>query len=296
MNSVILIEATDQLFGLEEELSASPYLAVDTESNSFHAYFERICLIQLSTAANDYILDPHKVKDLHPLAEMLRNPELEKVLHAASNDILGLRRDFGFEIQNLFDTAVACKLLGHKKLGLAGIIQERFGTVLNKKWQRHDWSIRPLRPEQLDYARLDTHYLIPLRHMLAQELEDKGLSEAAREAFERTTHQRMAEKTFRPEAFRHIRGARLLDSHGRRILKALYIYREREAQRRDRAPFRILTDETLLRLAWERPQDIESFSQVKGLPRSYREGNGAHNLLSIIRRHSAESKPPSIPH
>jgi ribonuclease D len=284
MNSAMVIETPSQFAGLIEQLSHARHIAIDTESNSFYAYFERICLIQISTTDRDYILDPLALRDLGPLAKVMEDPSIEKIFHAASNDVLGLKRDFHYKVQNLFDTAIACKLLGYKQLGLAKILEQHFGVVLDKKWQRCDWGKRPLRGAQLDYASLDTHYLIPLRHSLAADLVAKNLGDTAKEAFAKASEQEFQERIFHPEAFLQIRGAQSLDPAGKRILRALYLYRENEAQRRDRAPFRVLSDETLLRLAHQPPRSIHDFSKIKGMPRSYQEGHGAYGLLGVIRK------------
>ena len=115
------------------QLSNAPHIAIDTESNSFYAIFERICLIQVSTTERDYILDPLALKDLEALGTILEDPKIEKIFHAASNDVLGLKRDFQFQVSNLFDTAIACKLLGYKQLGLARILEQHFGSC----WTRN---------------------------------------------------------------------------------------------------------------------------------------------------------------
>lgn len=283
MNPVIVIQNPADLLKLVKKLSTARHIAIDTEANSFYAYFERICLIQISTAEDDYILDPLQLEDLQPLGEILNNPDIEKVFHAAVNDVLGLKRDFRFAFRNLFDTAEAAKLLGYTQLGLAKLIQEHFGVILNKKWQRHNWGKRPLEEEQLDYARMDTHYLIDLRHRLAEDLKARELWDAARESFARASEQEAQTKTFRPESFIQINGARTLDPTGKRILKALYLYREHEARRRNRAPFRVLSNDTLLRIAHQRPKDLKDFSKIKGMPRNYHNGRGAQNLLELIR-------------
>lgn len=283
MNPVIVIQNPADLLKLVKKLSTARHIAIDTEANSFYAYFERICLIQISTAEDDYILDPLQLEDLQPLGEILNNPDIEKVFHAAVNDVLGLKRDFRFAFRNLFDTAEAAKLLGYTQLGLAKLIQEHFGVILNKKWQRHNWGKRPLEEEQLDYARMDTHYLIDLRHRLAEDLKARELWDAARESFARASEQEAQAKTFRPESFIQINGARTLDPKGKRILKALYLYREHEARRRNRAPFRVLSNDTLLRIAHQRPKDLKDFSKIKGMPRNYHNGRGAQNLLELIR-------------
>ncbi len=284
MNRYILIEQPADFDDLIEDLSDTGYIAIDTESNSFHAYYERICLIQISTSERDYIVDPLALKDLSPLGKVLADPASQKIFHAASNDILGLKRDFQFYVANLFDTAIACKLLGYTHLGLAKILEEQFEVKLNKKWQRCDWGRRPLQEDQLAYAQLDTHYLIALRHRLAAVLEARGLAEKAREAFAKACEQENQEKTFHPGNFIQIRGARALDPIGQCVLKALYVYRENEARRRDRAPFRILSNETLLRLAQTRPTTVQQFAKTKGVPQSYRRGRGASHLLELIRK------------
>jgi ribonuclease D len=290
MNSVVVIEKPSELDALARQLSAAPYLAVDTESNSFYAYFDRVCLIQVSSPEQDYVIDPLSLKDLSALGPLFENPRIEKVLHAASNDVLGLRRDFQFQFHGLFDTAIACKLLGYKQLGLSKILETHFGVSLNKRWQRYDWGKRPLTSEQLDYARLDTHYLIELRHLLAADLQIHELWAEAAEAFEKASEQHVPEKTFRPGGFLQINGARSLDPAGKRVLKALYLYREKEARRRDRAPFRIMSNEALLRLAEARPRTLEELTRIKGLPRSFHEPRAASFLIDMIAKSEALSE------
>ncbi len=283
LNAVALIEDQHDFSKLIRKLEKAAFVAVDTESNSFYAYFNRICLIQVSTEVEDFIIDPFSVGDITAFGEILANPGIEKIFHAAPNDISGLKRDYKFSVQNIFDTSIAAKVLGYQQLGLAPILLEHFGISLNKKWQRYDWGKRPLRHEQIEYARFDTHFLIPLRHNLATELEKKDLFNTAREAFQKVCEQEIPEKHFRPADCLHIFGAQALDVTGKRILKALYQFREKEARRRDRAPFRILTNETLIRLALQRPKSIQDFSKIKGIPRTYTNLKAATPLLELIR-------------
>lgn len=284
MNPAIIIRDKGDFQRLLSELAEASFIAVDTESNGFYAYYERVCLIQISVPGQDYIVDPFAVKGLDGLREVLENPATEKVLHAASNDVVGLKRDFHLEISNLFDTAIAAKLLGYSQLGLARILDQHFNVSLNKKWQRYDWGRRPLNQEQLDYARLDTHYLIELRHRLAADLVIEGLWDAAREAFDKACQQAIPSRDFHPEGFIQIQGARTLDHIGKCILKALYLYREHEARRRNRAPFRVLSNETMLRLAHDRPRDLTEFVKIKGVPRPFHNARAANSLLNLIRK------------
>jgi len=288
LNAVALIENQHDFSKFIGYLGKTSHIAVDTESNSYYAYFNRICLIQVSADERDYIIDPFSVGNIEALGDIFSDAGIEKIFHAAPNDIAGLKRDFKFKVNNVFDTSIAAKMLGYKQLGLASILLEHFGISLDKKWQRYDWGRRPLRDEQIEYARFDTHFLIPLRHRLVAELEEKELLNAAREAFEKLCLQEVSEKHFRPGDFLHIYGAQSLDATGKRVLKALYLFREKEARRRDRAPFRILTNETLVRLALQRPKSIRDFTKIKGIPRTYTSSRAAMPLLELIRKNEEQ--------
>ncbi len=282
MKPPTVVEKPVELHRLIQELENSTQIAIDTESNSFHAYFERICLIQISTGEADYIVDPLALGDIGPLGRILANAKIEKIFHAASNDILGLRRDFHFKVDNLFDTSLACKMLGYVQLGLASILEKHFGVHLDKKLQRHNWSKRPLTPEQISYARLDTHYLIELRGHLAEALKAEERWEGALELFSKACSHETQEKVFNPDGFLRIHGANSLDPVGRSILQTLYLYRDKEARRRNRAPFRIFSNEAIVRLAIEQPSSLAEFSKVKGLSQFYRSGRAAVEILKAI--------------
>src|SRR5688572_19484540 len=149
------------------KLSVQPRIAVDTESNSLHAYRERVCLIQFSIPEVDFVVDPFAVKeDLSSLAPVFADPKIEKIFHAAEYDLICLRRDFGFQFANLFDTMQAARILGYPFVGLDNILLEKFGVRIDKKHQKANWGARPLTSQQIDYARQDTHYLFQLRDLL----------------------------------------------------------------------------------------------------------------------------------
>ncbi len=158
---------------------------MDTESNSLHAYRERVCLIQFSTPTDDYLVDAIALPDLSSLAPIFANPDQQKIFHAAEYDVLCLGRDYRFTFSNLFDTMSAARTLGWPQVGLAAILESRFGVTLNKAYQKADWARRPLTPEQIDYARHDTHYLAALRDLQVRELNAAGHWEEAQEDFAR---------------------------------------------------------------------------------------------------------------
>ncbi|MEP0761582.1 MAG: ribonuclease D, partial [Chloroflexota bacterium] len=152
-----IIRRTADLRRAVDRLRASPLIAVDTESNSLFAYTERVCLVQLSTRERDLIVDPLAVDDMSPLGDLLAEPAIEVIFHAAEYDIISLKRDFGFSFANLFDTMMAARVCGWDKTGLGNILEEQFGVTVDKKYQRADWSRRPLPPDHLRYAQMDTH-------------------------------------------------------------------------------------------------------------------------------------------
>jgi ribonuclease D len=241
-----------ELRTLVKDLSKQTSIAVDTESNSLYAYHEQVCLIQFSTLETDYLVDPLALDDLAPLKKIFSNPEIEKVFHAAEYDLICLKRDFDFSITNIFDTRWAVRVLGYKRDGLDGILGEKFDVKVNKKYQKSNWGKRPLTPEHINYARLDTHYLLSLKDMLQAELEEKGLLQLAREDFERACDVEMP--TAKPALWE-----RMANNHGftpreLTILKAVYECREGIAERLDRPPFKVMGNKQLFNIARLSPQ------------------------------------------
>jgi len=273
-------------------LASEPSIAVDTESDSLFSYFEKTCLLQFSTRERDFILDPLNV-DAAPLSALFADAQIEKVFHAAEYDIFCLKRDYQFEFVNLFDTMIAARILGWKNVGLGTILQERFGVLLNKKMQRADWGHRPLTREHLDYAREDTHFLLALRDLQIAELDKMGRLVEAREEFERLTHVEPTPRRFDPDAYWNMTGARDLDGIGLGILRELYQWRDTEARKQDRPPFKILNDSALLHCAVERPTSTRGLAQMSGIS-SYILQRYSDALLRAIERgrQAPQAAPP----
>jgi ribonuclease D len=283
MNPPRLIIRQDDLVAIARVLAAERHLAVDTETDSFYAYTPRVCLIQLSSRQDDFLLDALTLRDLSPLAPLLSDPGVEKVLHASDNDIIGLKRDFHLSVRPVFDTAIACRLLGRKQLALSRILADELEVKSDKKLQRCNWAKRPLSDEQLSYAQQDTHFLLELRHRLHCRLLDRGLWGAAQEQFRRLEELRLKPvKPPHPKGYLRLPGAETLSPGSLPVLKALFAYRERLARKTNRAPFRIMTNEVLVRLARELPQDLGSLLRVRGLPR-WLGGRSAQELLRLLK-------------
>ncbi|MCG6947226.1 MAG: ribonuclease D [Deltaproteobacteria bacterium] len=284
MQSPKLIASQPELDKFLENICDAKILAVDSESNSYFAYRPRVCLIQISRNHEDFILDPLALKDISPLGRIFADPSIEKVLHAAENDLIGFKKDFRFQMKNVFDTSVACRLLGRNKLGLARILAEEFGVKLDKKYQRCNWEKRPLSPEQLYYAQLDTHFLIDLRNRLHSELLKKHLWSLAQEEYARLEHiQLNPPRKWDPNGYLRLNGAQELPKPSLRVLKDLSAYRERLARSSNKAPFRVMNNEFMVRVAREMPGNLASLLQVRGLPSRFK-GKGAEKLLRVIKR------------
>jgi ribonuclease D len=259
------VDTPRTLADMLERLRDQPALAVDTESNSLHAYQEQVCLIQISIPGADYLVDSLVLDDLSPLGAILADPTVEKVLHGADYDLIGLDRDFGFRVAGLFDTMWASRVLGWPKHSLAALLEEHFDIRLNKRYQRANWGLRPLPQDQLEYAVLDSHYLLPLRDLQMAELQQMRRWRQAQDRFRRLEETHWEPKPFDPEGFWQIRGARELDDAGRGVLRELYLYREAQAQAQDRPPFRVLSNAVMLRLSQARPSTKQALLEQKGI-------------------------------
>jgi ribonuclease D len=268
------------------DLRDSPVVAVDTESDSLHAYFEKVCLIQFSISGIDYLVDPLAI-DVTSIGELFADARCEKVFHAAEYDILCLKRDYGFTFLNVFDTMIAARVLGWKRYGLGPILQDRFKVQLDKRMQRYNWAIRPLSEEALNYARLDTHFLLSLRELQLTELQAQKRLVEARQAFQRQTHVKPTAKVFNPDDFWRIRGARNLLPVEQAVLHRLYIFRDRYARKLNRPPFKVINDATLVRLAQDRPSDLRSLARVKGLSHRMSHHAGKDLLRAIAEGQQA---------
>ena len=281
-----------------------PVIALDTESNSFYAYYPRVCLVQISTTIDshnpdpaqvvDYLVDPLRLETVEPLGKVLSDPGIEVVMHAAENDILMLRREFGFRFSRIFDTQLAARILGWPQVGLAAILEEHFGAVSDKRMQRTDWTTRPLSPQQIAYAQMDTHYLLSLRALLLDKLAQAGRMEEARDAFDSLVAQiDPADYVPPPRTFWQMKATRSVALGDTGVLQAVWEWREREAQRLNRPPFKVLADEALAEMAERRPQTPAELAQLQRLNAHQARRYGAALLEAV---HDGESRPrPKLP-
>ncbi|NOT30432.1 MAG: ribonuclease D [Planctomycetes bacterium] len=282
-------ELVEDAAGLERMIAAlasEREIAVDTEADSFYHYQERVCLVQVTSGGRDWLIDPLRGLDIRPLGAMLADPERIKVFHDGEYDILILKRQFGFRFANLFDTRIAAAALGMEAPGLAAVVHERYGFELDKSQQRSDWSRRPLTREQVVYARLDTHYLVPLMHAFASELEQRGRMPILRGECERLVALEPAEKSFHPDEFLRIKGARRLSLAEMRVLRELFVLREEHARARDLPPFKVLAPQAMLDLAQAQPTSLRTLERFVPPGVQRRIGN---EIVAAIQREGLDS-------
>lgn len=259
---ILWVERPRQLEELVGRLRSGPRLAVDLEADSLYRYRERICLIQICFSQGSAIIDPLVLQDLEPLRPILDDPSLEKVFHGADYD-LRLLKTVGFTPRGVFDTMVAAQCLGARRLGLSDLLEERLGIRLEKRFQRADWSKRPLPLPMLEYALLDTCHLLALRDSLAGELEALGRMEWAKAHF--LELESIGPLRREPPNALKTRGAKDLDNRSRAVLQTLLEWREEQAKAKDVPVFKILQTETLVSLARARPLDQKAMLGVPGI-------------------------------
>lgn len=170
-----LIATEPELASFAKSLEQATAVAVDLEADSMYHFQEKVCLIQMAAAGDSVVIDPIRIKDMSPLKPLFLNPGIKKIIHGADYDVRSLYRDFKIKINNLFDTQIACMFLGFKETGLDAVIKQKFNVHLDKKYQRKDWSIRPLPEKMMAYAAADVIYLIPLAEMLEKALKKKAV-------------------------------------------------------------------------------------------------------------------------
>lgn len=263
-----------------ERVAAQRTVAIDTEADSLHSYFDKVCLIQISIPGEDLIIDPLRKLDLSALGSILADPAITKVLHGGDYDLRILHRDFGFTASNLIDTMICAQLLGYEAIGLAALLERYFKVILDKSHQRADWAMRPLPRAMLEYAATDTRYLIELSAKMRQELIDAGRWEWAQEEFTRLATIRFTEKD-EEEGFRRLKGISTLDRRSLAVVRALYDWRDEMARSADRPPFKIFGNDIILEVAKARPADPQALAGIKAVSPAYQKRFGREILRRV---------------
>ena len=249
-----LIATDPELTQLVCKINAADRIALDTEADSLHSYREKLCLLQISVPAavsargsNDFIVDPLAGLDLEPLRQALEPREI--VLHGADYDLRMLRLGLNFTAHTIFDTLIAARLLGIREFSLAALVKRYFGLELPKGSQKANWARRPLPTRMAEYAINDVHYLLALAEKLEAELDACQRRDWLRQSCRRAIEQAAVARVRKQDEFWRVRGSGSIHGRPAAVLRALWQWRESEAEMADRPPFHILQNEKLLNAA-----------------------------------------------
>ena len=289
------IRTPDSLSRLADDLRGCRALAIDSESDSLYHHFDKVCLIQLaSERGRAVLLDPLAVRDLRPLAPLMADPQVTKVLHGADYDVTTLKRDFGFSFAGVFDTMLAARFLGLPEIGLQAVARHELQVELSKGSQKDDWSRRPLTPTQEAYALADVQHLLPIRARLEDQLRAKGRLAWLEEECAAVAALDPARRRNDKDAYQKVKGARRLSPRALAILRELFSWREGRAESTDTPAFKVLGNETLLAMAGAAPRTRDDLGRLRLPSRLF---DHALDLLGAVERGSSVPEPdlPRIP-
>src|SRR5437773_9443039 len=283
-----LIANAAQLAELLPLIEGNARVAVDTEADRLHCYREKLCLLQVSLREGDFLVDPLVENDLAPLADTLARKEI--VLHGADYDLRLLRRALNFQPARLFDTVIAARLLGIREFSYAALVGKYFGIELAKGSQKANWALRPLSPKMEEYARNDTHYLLPLAEKVETQLIERDRFGWFQQSCERASVSAAIDRERDTEEAWRIRGSGLIRGREAAILRALWHWRDREAERFDRPSFHVLRNDQLLETAraasrGETPQ-FRHFSELRR-----REFQATINASLAVKKEDCPERP-----
>jgi ribonuclease D len=243
----VVIDSDGKLSEFLPKLRAAPRVALDTEADSLHAYPEKLCLLQISAAEADVLIDPLARIDLRPLWPVLQQQQL--ILHGADYDLRLLRRKHDFVPRHIFDTMLASRLLGEREFGLFHLVRKHLGVTLEKGSQKADWAVRPLTPRMAAYARNDTHYLKPLSDILREQLRQKQRLAWLEQSCDRLIADCSRPTRPDPDVVWRLKGCHVLSRRALAVLREMWRWREQEALAGNRPPYFVLNHEALVNIA-----------------------------------------------
>lgn len=288
----VWIDTPTKMEKAKEDIGSASIICVDTEYDSFRYFRDVLCLIQIEVDSRTYLFDPLGSLDFSFLGNTFADPAILKVLHAGDNDIRILKRDYGFEYKNIFDTHRAASILGCHYLSLSALINQYLGIELkkDKKMQRSQWESRPLTEEQIHYAVEDTAYLKDLYRKLEDEIAKHGFKKRAAKAFDTIAAVTWSEKLFNPQGYKNMRGYQSLTANQKHYLMHLYRWRFQKAQETNMARFRILSDQTMVELAKAESSNIEMLKKT-GILSSEKVSFYGQELIEAINKNNLIMSP-----
>lgn len=245
-------------------LKENQEVAVDIEADSMFHFKEKVCLIQLATEQHLFIVDTIKIRDLSSLKPFFNNRSIKKVFHGADYDVRSLYRDFDIVINNLFDTELAVRFLGAQQSGLNTVLKTYFDINLQKKFQKKDWSQRPLPQEMIAYAAEDVHYLLPLANLIQSRLHQKNRLPWVIEECELLSKVRPNSNNTKP-LYLSFKGAGRLAPRDLAVLDSILKWRILTAQKKDFPPFKIIGNRSIIDLVKAKPRTMDALKESRAI-------------------------------
>ena len=258
------IKNESQLENICDNLLKEKIIGVDLEADSMYCFREKICLIQIATAGEAFLIDPFELKAISPFLKILENPDIIKVFHGADFDIRSIDRDYHTRVNNLFDTEIACRFLGIKERGLGALLKRYFTVDSNKKYQKANWSKRPFKQEMIEYSVMDVAFLVKLYEIILQQLKDRGRLSWVREECGIQEKVRYENNNQSP-LFKKFKGAGKIDSRSLAVLENLLQLRMQIAEKKDQPLFKIMSNSSLMTMAQERPATVDQILKIRAL-------------------------------
>ena len=283
------IESDAELKKVCDDLLKEKIIGVDLEADSMHCFKEKICLIQIASAKEAFLIDPFIIKDMSPFLNVLEDRDVIKVFHGADFDIRSLDREYQAQVNNLFDTEIAARFLGIKERGLAALLKRNFNVDVDKKYQKVDWAKRPLKQEMIEYSVGDVAYLVKLHDIIHRRLVEKGRLSWAREEFEIQTQVRYENNHALP-LFKKFKGAGKIDNRSLAVLENLLQLRVTIARKKDQPLFKIFSPSSLMTMAVKKPVTIDQILRIKALSRKQADMYGKFCIEAIDRAMKLEHK------
>lgn len=255
------VDNQEKLAKAAEEMSGATELGIDIEcENNLHHYGVYIAIIQISSNEKNWIIDVLSCETIDALKPIFHDEQIIKIFHDVNFDLRALNSEFGIQPKNVFDTSVAATLLGKEKTGLGALLEEYFGIEKESKFQRVDWTKRPLTDEMLRYAVKDSLYLIKLKAKLSQELGRLGRLKWVEEECKY-----LEDKTYevKYQQYDEVKGFHQLNEKERSAFENLFTYREKVAEKMDKPPFQIIRPKTMFELVHLTPSQITK-NELKG--------------------------------
>ena len=309
-----VIESRSELKRIASKLAEESLVAVDIEADSLYHYLPRICLVQFSSAKETFLIDPLATRTLAPLHPLLTSTKTRKVFHGADYDLRSLFREYSIIVNNIFDTMIASQFVGDKEPGLGAVMKHRFDVVLEKKYQKANWSKRPLTGDMLAYAAQDTAHLLKLYTELRKELAAKGRLAWVEEECEHLIAgctsascraQGGGNGPDNTPLFKRFKGAGTMARRDLAVLENILRFRESEAMRQDKPPFKVFGNNLIKTLVTTKPADTSALAQTPKLPRNFMRRYGKGVLAAIrealrlptgrLPSYPSEPRPPNNP-